>query len=483
MATGKLSGVAGHVHKAEPLKDSAGLTDGQLLKSFLAWREQAAFEALVQRHGPMVLGVCLRILRNAHDADDAFQATFLVLVRKAVSLQRRETLGNWLYGVAYRTALKARAAIAKRRAKEAQVRDLAKPEATMKDTWHEWRSLLDQELSRLPAKYREAIVLCHLQGKTRGQAAWQLGIPAGTLSGRLTTARRMLARRLTRRGVAVSSGLLAGLCPNVASAHVPWSLLLSTIRGAMLLSVGQTGAGAISAEVAALTEGVVKAMFMAHVKVLTVVVLAVGVAAVGAGMLTMQMVRVWGTEPQQREERAEQIRQELAKSRGHVAPQWYTNSQGQTMVVLPRSVKFRMGSRLAAAINVWGEELHRRRIKPLFAIATTPVTRQQFLCFRPEFSHNEMGRYPDPTCPTGGVTWYEAAAYSNWLSKQEGLPDTDSCYEPNPQNQLAYVISKTELKELLSQIGSKDQARVYRDSQLGSPRPFREPRGQPGPRP
>src|SRR5262245_40829862 len=122
MATAQISSVLGQLRKAALSQDD-GMTDGQLLGCFLTRREEAAFAALVQRHGPMVLGVCRRVLRNTHDAEDAFQATFLVLVRKAASLLPRETLGNWLYGVAYHTALKARAAAWKRRAKEAQVRD------------------------------------------------------------------------------------------------------------------------------------------------------------------------------------------------------------------------------------------------------------------------------------------------------------------------------------------------------------------------
>ena len=288
MATGKMSSVVRHLRRAALLQDGAAMTDRELLECFLAQREEAAFEALVRRHGPMVLGVCRRVLRNAHDADDAFQATFLVLVRKAFSLRGRETLGNWLYVVAYRTALKARAADTKRRAKEALVKDLPEPEARMEDTWQDLRSILDQELSRLPDKYREAVVLCHLEGKTRGEAARHLGIPAGTLSGRLTTARRILARRLTRRGLAPSSGLLAGLCPNVASACVPVSLVVSTVRGATLLTAGQVATGAISAKVATLTQGVVKAMLMTQAKMLTAVVLAVSVVGVGAGLLAYQ---------------------------------------------------------------------------------------------------------------------------------------------------------------------------------------------------
>src|SRR5262249_27029687 len=151
-----------HLRKIGLLADDASVTDGQLLKSFLAQRDESAFAALMRRHGSMVLGVCRRVLGNAHDAEDAFQATFLVLVRKARSIGRPELLGNWLYGVAYRTALAACGAAAKRRVKE---REMAKPEAVEADGTQELAALLDQELVQLPEKYRVLIVLCDLEGK------------------------------------------------------------------------------------------------------------------------------------------------------------------------------------------------------------------------------------------------------------------------------------------------------------------------------
>src|SRR5947208_3590144 len=138
--------------RAVLLRDGAGLTDGQLLECFIARRDDAAFEALVRRHGPMVLGVCRRILRNHHDSEDAFQATFLVLARKAASIVPREKLGGWLYGVANRTALKAKATTARRR--ERQVRQMPEPVAPQGDTEHDAQELLDKELNRLPEKYR-----------------------------------------------------------------------------------------------------------------------------------------------------------------------------------------------------------------------------------------------------------------------------------------------------------------------------------------
>src|SRR5262249_12586006 len=145
-------------------QEVAGMADGDLLRRYLLHRDEAVFEALVRRHGPMVMGVCRRVLHNLHDAEDAFQATFLVLVRRASTLRSPGMVGNWLYGVAYRTALEARKTAAKRRAKEAKV--VPRTESP-RDAWADLRPVLDQELDRLPDKYRAVIVLCDLEGKTR----------------------------------------------------------------------------------------------------------------------------------------------------------------------------------------------------------------------------------------------------------------------------------------------------------------------------
>src|SRR5271154_6627981 len=153
----------------------ADLTDGQLLECFVTHRDEAAVAALVRRHGPMVWSVCRRVLRSHHDIEDAFQATFLVLVRKAASISPREMVANWLYGVAHRTALKARASKAKRQAREKQVNEMPELEAaTEPDFRRDLQPLLDQELSRLADKYRLVIVLCDLEGKTRKEVACQL---------------------------------------------------------------------------------------------------------------------------------------------------------------------------------------------------------------------------------------------------------------------------------------------------------------------
>ncbi len=256
----------------------AALTDGQLLRSFLNRRDEAAFEALVRRHGPMVRGVCRRVLRNVHDADDAFQAVFLVLLRKAPALATREVVGDWLHGVAYRTALKARAAEARRRVKERQT---PRREAIKEESWPEWRTLLDQEVGRLPEKYRLPVVLCDLQGRTRNEAARQLGWPEGTLSGRLARARTMLARRLTRRGMTLPAGALSVVLTREAAAHLPISLVDSTCKAAMSFAAGH--AAAVPATVAALTEGVVRAMFLSKLKTLSVLLASALVLAAGVG--------------------------------------------------------------------------------------------------------------------------------------------------------------------------------------------------------
>jgi RNA polymerase sigma factor (sigma-70 family) len=279
----RVSEVFQHLRKTMLQHDGAGLTDGQLLGRFVEQRDEAAVAALVRRHSPMVWGVCRRILRNHHDAEDAFQAAFLVLVRRAAAIAPREMVGNWLYGVAYQTALKARATLAKRRTRERQVMAMPEIGVEPQDLWHDLQAVLDQELSRLPDKYRVAIVLCDLEGKTRTEAAQQLGVPPGTLATRLTRGRALLAKRLTRHGLAVSSGTLAAvLSEQAASACQPAAAVASTIKAVTSVAAGQAAStGIISAHVAALTEGMVKAMLLTKLKIATGILLVLTVSAAG----------------------------------------------------------------------------------------------------------------------------------------------------------------------------------------------------------
>src|SRR5262245_32428254 len=273
MVNGQPGSLLRHVRGVVVARENVGLSDAQLLESFLAQRDEAAFAVLVRRHGSMVLGVCRRILRDVHDAEDAFQATFVVLVRKAASLAGRRVLGDWLHGVACRTALKARTAAVRRRARD---RAMAKPEAITDEARDDVLPLLDQELAGLPEKYRRPGILCDLEGKTRTQAARLLGCPEGTVAGRLARARALLARRLARRGLSVSGAAVASaLTPGAAPGGVSPALLSSTLRAAALAAVGQA-AGAVPAPVLALADGVVKSMLLHKLKMGMVILLLSG---------------------------------------------------------------------------------------------------------------------------------------------------------------------------------------------------------------
>jgi RNA polymerase sigma factor (sigma-70 family) len=267
-----------HLRAAALLHEGDALTDSELLESFLSQREGAAFEALLRRHGPLVLGVCRRVLRNAQDAEDAFQATFLVLVRKAGSLQSRELLANWLYGVAYRTAMKARAMNARRRAKERQAGELPRSEPSTNGSQEELLAQLDYELSRLPDKYRVPVVLCELEGKSRKEVARLLGVPEGTLSWRLAQAKKLLGRRLSLYGTVAVAALLA---EGAASACLPPALRLSTVKAVLT-------AGTVPAQVLALTEGVMKAMLLTKLKITACFAMLMLLGGAGTTGLTYQ---------------------------------------------------------------------------------------------------------------------------------------------------------------------------------------------------
>jgi RNA polymerase sigma factor (sigma-70 family) len=247
-------------------------SDGQLLDRYLRSRDELAFEVLVRRHGPMVLGVCRRLLLTPEDAEDAFQATFLVLAKKAVCVRPRERVGPWLHGVAYLAARKTRAATTRRHAREKQVRVLPEPATVADGLWNDLAPLLDQEVTRLPEKYRLPIVLCDLEGKTRAEAARQLGWPEGTVAGRVARGRALLAKRLTRLGLPLSAGVLTAVLTQNASACVPLTL------------VAQAAQRTASAPVIALAEGVLKAMSLTKWKLTASFLLALVVVA-GAGVL------------------------------------------------------------------------------------------------------------------------------------------------------------------------------------------------------
>jgi RNA polymerase sigma factor (sigma-70 family) len=289
MAPGELRPVIHQLRRLVGPPGASSLTDAQLLERFVTLRDQAAFELLVWRHAAMVLGVCRRVLHHEHDAEDAFQATFLIFVRKAEGIGKSASVGSWLYKVAVRVALAARARAARRSACE-QARAVAPvAEPTQELLWHDLRPVLDEEVSRLPDKYRVPFVLCYLEGKTVAETADQLGCPRGTIGTRLARARERLRRRLTHRGVALSGGALAEvLAQNAASAAPPTALVISTIEAATRFAAGGTAVGVISAQAAALMEGVMKAMFLTKLKIATMFLLTVAIVGAGGGVLTHQ---------------------------------------------------------------------------------------------------------------------------------------------------------------------------------------------------
>ncbi|MDY3551203.1 sigma-70 family RNA polymerase sigma factor [Gemmata sp. JC717] len=264
--------------------------DRDLLARFVNARDEDAFAELVRRHGAMVLAVCRRVTGRAHDAEDAFQAAFLVLAKRAGHLSRPELLANWLYGVAFRTALDARAS--RRRAEDRVVPTATEPACPEPpDDNAELRRVIDEELARLPDKYRAAVVLCDLEGLPRAAAARALGVPEGTLSSRLAHARKLLAGRLTRRGVTVSVAAAgAVLTRDAAATVVPHTLTHTTVQLAarFALARGTVPPGA-PPEVSSLTEGALKAMLVTRLKqTFAAGLLACGLIGVG-GALAQQL--------------------------------------------------------------------------------------------------------------------------------------------------------------------------------------------------
>ena len=286
---------------ARVLRDASpdtGRSDGELLTAFVDRRSSSAFAELVRRHGPMVLGVCLRILRHAHDAEDAFQASFLVLARKAASVSPRSAVGNWLYGVAQQTALRSRAAIMRRRTREMPAASVPEP-AVVDVHSDDLAAVLDMEVGRLPSHYRTALVLCDIEGRTRKDAAETLGCPEGSISSRLSRAREMLARRLTRRGVALSITALAALLARTSTAApVSPALIESTVDVGTVVAAGMTSTASVSSAVASLANETIKAMFLAKLKTTVLTVLLIGVIS-GAALVGFERLTESRTPPMQ----------------------------------------------------------------------------------------------------------------------------------------------------------------------------------------
>ena len=262
-----------------------GLSDAQLLERFGAEHDEAAFAALVQRHGPMVFAVCRRVLQDHHAAEDAFQATFLVLARKSRSISQRELLGNWLYGVAYRTALKARSRLDSYAWQQIPSEVIEEGDLIEELAWREARSVLDEEIGRLPERFRKPLVLCYLQGLSYREAAKLLNWSLGTVSGRIAKAREILRLKLIRRGLTLSASLLATLLGGRALlAEVPVQLARITVKaGCFRLMRDAVAAGLVSQVTLTLTQGALRSMLMTKVKTCVLTLTVMTLLLVGGG--------------------------------------------------------------------------------------------------------------------------------------------------------------------------------------------------------
>jgi RNA polymerase sigma factor (sigma-70 family) len=299
MADAPLRILLQHLHRHRAAPGAGGPDDAELIGRFVRDRDEAAFELLVWRHGTMVYNVCRRLLRDAHAAEDAFQATFLVLVRKAATVGRGESLAGWLYRVAYRVALRARS-----RAVSVPLGDIPEPGVEAPDNvlWRDLRPVLDAEVNRLPEKYRLPVVLCYLSGLTTDEAARRLGVPRGTVLSRLDWARRRLRVRLSLRGVTLSTALLGAALAAGSAAPAPAALVGAAIRAGLSIAKGQPAAASAGAVI--LMEGVLRDMVLNRIKGGVLVVLALVVVGVG--------VALWATRPATAEP-VERKREEAAR--------------------------------------------------------------------------------------------------------------------------------------------------------------------------
>jgi RNA polymerase sigma factor (sigma-70 family) len=286
-----------HVRQFPEASGAADLSDRELVERF-AGGDGESFAILVRRHGAMVLGVCRRVLGHEQDAEDAFQAVFLVLSRKAGSLRRKEAVGPWLFGVAHRLALRARQKGRERREREARLAERVPTEGPDELTLREARAALDEELARLPERDRGPLILCYLEGLTRDEAAARLGCPLGTLKSRLERARAVLQKRLARRGLGLPATLSALLLAGGSTAGVPPGLHTATITAASLFAAGRAAAtGVIPVRAVALAEGALKTMTLTKLKIALGALAMVAVLGASAAALTQQVPADKPSEP------------------------------------------------------------------------------------------------------------------------------------------------------------------------------------------
>jgi RNA polymerase sigma factor (sigma-70 family) len=314
MSSAQVGAVLRQIRKLADVRHDDEAADHQLLERFARRQDEGAFAALLRRHGPMVLRVCQSVLHELHDAEDAFQAAFLLLAQKAGSIHRREAVSAWLYRVAYHLAVRAGASAARRRVVEKRAVTMPSADPVLDLSLREVRAVLFEELEALPDQYRAPLVLCGLEEKSREEAARLLGWSSSAVKGKLERGREMLRTRLRRRGLELSSGLCAvALGLNSASSRVSAALAESTLRAAVKVAAsGSVAAGAVSAQVAALVQGASQTMFCSKAKIATALVLAVSLAVSAFGVVRL---RASAEQPA-----AQQSRPEKPKDKGDAPP-------------------------------------------------------------------------------------------------------------------------------------------------------------------
>jgi RNA polymerase sigma factor (sigma-70 family) len=285
MANKSLNRALRHLCRLATVQSARELADHELLKRFIGEKDEAAFAVLVERHGRMILGVCRRALGSAHDAEDACQTTFLVLAQKASSIRKTTSLPSWLHGVASRVAANLKRERMRRCRRERESHRPPIPDPATEVSWREVQTVLDEELERLPERWRAPLILCHLQGRTRDEAAQQLGLSVPCLHGQLVRGRTALCKALTRRGIALSGALLAtAVAEGVSRAALSPALVLDTAKAAVLLSGGRAlNTGLVSTEILSLAQGVIRNMFLTKLKVGAAALLCAGLLLTALG--------------------------------------------------------------------------------------------------------------------------------------------------------------------------------------------------------
>jgi RNA polymerase sigma factor (sigma-70 family) len=290
MSKAQLHTVLRQLNRTLQMSGEDGLTDEQLLANFVARRDEAAFELLVWRHGAMVLSTCRRLLRDAQEAEDALQATFLVLARKAGSIRRGQALGGWLHRVASRLARRIRARAARQPRCQSLETDVADRPAVDQLLWNDLGPVLDEEVNRLPEKYRQPVILCYLEGQSNEEAARRLGCPRGTILSRLARGRERLRSRLTHRGITLTSAVLTAVLANEGTAaSLPGPLVPVIVKAALSFARGTAVVGLVSARATAWTEGALRAMLLSKIKIAATVALVLVALGTGGGLLSQRL--------------------------------------------------------------------------------------------------------------------------------------------------------------------------------------------------